>query len=141
MGRGRGSAGGRRSGVVALFLALVLVAVPAHAELKAGASADEGSFWSDVGLGAGAGVVNILYVPVKLVYSAFGGVVGGLAYLVTLGSTETSNAIWEPTMGGTYVLTPQMLAGKEPLHFNGQPPMPPAPEPGYREYDSRWDQQ
>lgn len=116
-----------------------LVGAPeARAELQqAGAAADTGSFWKDVGLGAGAAVTNVLYIPAKLVYASVGGVVGGLAYVVTLGSTETANAIWEPTLGGTYVLTPRMLAGEEKLHFNGQPPEPPA-EPSFQEYDSQW---
>lgn len=135
--------GGRRK--VVLCAALLCVAVglsttTAQAELqRAGASADSGSFWGDVGRGAGAALGNVLYIPAKLVYASVGGVVGGLAYLVTLGSTETANAIWEPTLGGTYVLTPGMLAGEEKLHFNGQPPMPPPmppAEPSYQEYDS-----
>lgn len=134
-------------GVTLVCLSLALVAPPAHAELDAGASADESGFWKDVGLGAGAAFANILYIPAKIVYASVGGVVGGLAYVVTLGSTETANAIWEPTLGGTYVLTPKILAGEERLQFNGQPPMPPVPEPrsqdtSYREYDAGgWDQQ
>ena len=108
----------------------------ARADLqRAGASADSGSFWSDVGLGAGAAVSNVVYIPAKLVYATVGGLVGGLAYLVTLGSTETANAIWEPTLGGTYVLTPTILRGEQKLHFNGEPPSS-SSESSYREYDS-----
>lgn len=122
--------------VMLMCVAVGLSPTMAQAELqRAGASADSGSFWGDVGLGAGAALGNVLYIPAKLVYASVGGVVGSLAYLVTLGSTETANAIWEPTLGGTYVLTPGMLAGEEKLHFNGQPPLPPE-EPSYQEYDS-----
>ena len=125
VGEGRRRGSGRGFGTIARggILALVIALVPVHvgAELSAGASADERGFWKDVGLNAGAGVVNLGYIPVKILYAAAGGLVGGLAYLVTLGSTETANAIWEPTLGGTYVLTPKMLAGEEKLHFNGAP--------------------
>lgn len=143
MGRVRWSGLGRGRLVCALVLCLTLVCpvvgpCPAAAELqKAGESADSGSFWGDVGAGTGAALSNILYIPAKLVYATVGGVVGGLAYVVTLGSTETANAIWEPTLGGTYVLTPGMLCGEEKLHFNGQPPEL-AAEPTFQEQDSQW---
>ena len=127
--------------VVAVCAALVFPAGSAQAELQAaGASADEDSFWKDVGFGAGAALTNVLYIPAKLVYASVGGLVGGLAYVVTLGSTETANAIWEPTLGGTYVLTPGMLTGEDQLHFNGRPPAPPVEEPSLKEADSEWAQ-
>ena len=132
----------RRSRIFTIVGALALVGVfmlpvqSARAELSGGAQADESSFWEGVGLGAGAAVANLAYMPAKLIYAAAGGAVGGLAYLVTFGSTETANAIWEPTLGGTYVLTPKMLAGEEKLHFNGQPAIP--SEPAYRDQDGGW---
>lgn len=143
MGRVRWRSLGRGRCFCALALCLMLVcpvvsAGPAAAELQtAGESADSGSFWGDVGAGTGAALSNILYIPAKLVYATVGGVVGGLAYVVTLGSTETANAIWEPTLGGTYVLTPGMLRGDEKLHFNGQPPELP-PDPTFQEHDAQW---
>ena len=27
--------------------------------------------------------------------------------------------VWEPTMGGSYVVTPNMLRGREPIEFSG----------------------
>lgn len=127
-------------GLLAVCGLLVFSAPPARAELSQGAQADESSFWKGVGLGAGAAVANLAYMPAKIVYAVAGGAVGGLAYLVTFGSTETANAIWEPTLGGTYVLTPEMLAGREKLHFNGQPAMPAEPEPVYRDSHGGWSQ-
>ena len=128
--------------VVAFFLGCGLCqAAAAGAQQEFGRSVDERGFWKDVGLGAGAACSNILYIPAKLAYAAVGGVVGGLAYAVTLGSTETANAVWEPTLGGTYVLTPGILTGKEKLRFNGRPPLPPPPAPqGFEEYDGGWTQ-
>jgi hypothetical protein len=40
-----------------------------------------------------------------------------VAYVVTLGDTETSNDIWYATVGGNYVLTPRMIEGEEPIRF------------------------
>ncbi len=145
MGRGKWSgAAGRLFRVAVVGLALVTVlftgATQAQAEFQqAGATADDSTFWKDVGWGTGAALTNVLYIPAKLVYASVGGVVGTLAYVVTLGSTETANAVWEPTLGGTYVLTPGILRGTEKLHFNGQPQMPPA-APSFQESDAQWTQ-
>lgn len=137
--RGRGRVAKVVRSVIAVVAVVLLASAPASAELQqAGARADEGGFWSDVGLGAGAAATNLIYIPTKLVYAVCGTVVGGLAWLVTLGSTETANAIWEPTLGGTYVLTPAMLAGEEKLHFNGPPAGVSDEEPTFQESETRW---
>jgi len=44
---------------------------------------------------------------------------GGLAYLLTVGDTETAQKVWSPSVGGSYVITPAMLRGDEPILFNG----------------------
>lgn len=127
-----------RRGVVWIAISAVLALVtPASAQLQAGARADESAFWSEAGWGAGAACTNLLYIPAKLVYAGAGGLIGGLAWAVTLGSTETSNAVWEPTLGGDYVLTPGILAGTQPLHFNGPPaPIPPARSSTFQESEA-----
>ena len=81
---------------------------------------DEGGVnWAGVGYGAGSLATNILYIPAKLVYAIFGGIVGGGAWCLTGGNTQTANTIWRSSLGGDYVVTPDMLAGKEPIHFSG----------------------
>lgn len=61
----------------------------------------------------------MLYIPAKLTYATVGGLIGGLAWVLTLGDTDTAMGVWEPTMGGSYVVTPDMLRGKEPIEFSG----------------------
>jgi hypothetical protein len=94
----------------------------------------EGDFWESAGLGIGAGFTNLVYIPAKVLYATLGSLVGGLAYVVTIGSTETAMSIWQPSVGGTYVLTPAMLKGEEPLHFSGSQ----AEERELKEYDAKW---
>lgn len=87
---------------------------------------DEGGVnWPGVGYGAGALFSNILYIPAKLVYALLGGMVGGGAWALTGGNTQTADTIWRSSLGGDYVITPDMLQGKEQLHFSG----PTATEP------------
>lgn len=135
----------RRRLVVAVVMSSVL-ALPVHARAE---NADEGGFWKEFGLGVGAVVTNVVYMPAKFVWATIGAVVGGLAYGLTLGSTETANAIWEPTLGGNYVLTPRMLAGEEKFSFSGAAETTPpatlsedeaAKDPHIREYDGQWTQ-
>jgi hypothetical protein len=67
----------------------------------------------------GTVATNIFYIPAKCVYAAFGGITGGLGWLLTGGNTEAANGIWYPTIYGTYVVTPAMLQGKEDCRFRG----------------------
>ena|SRR5579871_2926106 len=83
--------------------------------------------WAGVGYGAGSLATNILYIPAKLVYALFGGIVGGGAWCLTGGNTQTANTIWRSSLGGDYVVTPDMLAGKEPIHFSGPTETAPLP--------------
>src|ERR1700683_1370118 len=83
--------------------------------------------WQGVGYGTGSLLTNILYIPAKLVYAILGGLIGGGAWLVTAGNGQTADTIWRSSLGGDYVVTPDMLAGKEPLHFSGPTSTEPIP--------------
>jgi hypothetical protein len=86
----------------------------------AAASAGQGEQEThSVGAYAGAILGDVLYVPGKIVFAGLGAVTSGLAYLVTLGNSETSASIWSTTVDGTYVLTPRHIEGKEPIRFFG----------------------
>ena len=123
------------AGVLALTM-LAPMGTTAFAQSSSTASApaaqvpqpDQGGVnWSGVGYGAGALASNILYIPAKLVYALLGGLVGGGAYCLTGGNTQTANTIWRSSLGGDYVVTPDMIAGKEPIHFSGPTDTAPVP--------------
>jgi hypothetical protein len=127
------------SGLVAGALALIMmvpvgtVAKSAFAQTSSPSTSqvpqpDQGGVnWAGVGYGAGSLATNILYIPAKLVYALFGGLVGGGAWCLTGGNTQTANTIWRSSLGGDYVVTPDMLAGKEPIHFSGPTETAPIP--------------
>ena len=85
--------------------------------------------WKGVGIGAGTVAGNVLYVPAKVVYGILGGITGGASYLLTGGNTQTANTIWRSSLGGDYVLTPDMVAGQKPIHFSGPTMTTPEPVP------------
>jgi hypothetical protein len=82
--------------------------------------------WQGVGYGVGTLAADVFYVPAKFLYALSGGVVGGGAYVLTGGNTQTANTIWRSSLGGDYVVTPDMIAGKQPVHFSGPTGTPPA---------------
>ena len=89
--------------------------------------AEGGVNWSGVGYGAGALFSNVLYIPAKLVYALLGGLVGGGAWCLTGGNTQTAETIWRSSLGGDYVVTPAMISGDEPLNFSGPTDTEPQP--------------
>jgi hypothetical protein len=81
--------------------------------------------WKNVGTGVGAVASNVLYIPAKLVYGTLGGIAGGAGYALTGGDQRVANTIWRSSLGGDYVITPDMIAGEQPVHFSGPTSMPP----------------
>ena len=123
---------------LALMLAVVLCAPAEYASAQvnpqsnsAGPSAqvqqpqEGGVNWPGTGYGVGALLVNLLYVPAKMVYAILGGLVGGGTYLITAGNKQAADTVWRSAWGGDYVVTPQMLAGEQPLNFSGPTSTPP----------------
>jgi hypothetical protein len=78
-------------------------------------------YLEDAGWGTLTVLTNLVYMPAKLVYATFGGLTGGLAYGLTAGDLQTAQTVWVTTMGGTYVVTPGMLQGQDPIAFTGTP--------------------
>jgi hypothetical protein len=104
----------RATSLVTILALTILVGVG-----PASAKEEEGGFFESAGIGLGTALVNVLYIPAKFTYATVGCVIGGLAWVMTLGDTDTAMGVWEPTMGGSYVVTPKMLRGDEPLEFSG----------------------
>src|SRR5689334_22096292 len=98
-----------RATVVALVLGgWIGAATPARA-----------GFLEDAGWGTLTVLTNVVYMPAKIVYSALGGVTGGLAFALTGGDLQTAETVWTTSMAGTYVVTPRMLQGQDPIAFVG----------------------
>src|SRR5438445_8075753 len=75
--------------------------------------------WKGVGVGAGTVAGNVLYMPAKVVYGLLGGIAGGAGYALTGGNKQVADTIWRSSLGGDYILTPDMIQGKEQVHFSG----------------------
>src|SRR2546422_5487613 len=95
--------------------ALVLVtALAAARPVRAG-------YLEDAGWGSLTVLSNVVYMPAKLCSATLGGLTGGLAFGLMGGDLQTAETVWVTSMGGTYVITPSMLQGQEPIVFTGTP--------------------
>ena len=99
---------------------LCVLAQAAWAADAADTGKKEYNYWGDGGYGTLAVFANVFYMPVKVVYEGLGLLTGSLAYVLTVGDADTAQRVWSPSIGGSYVVTPNMLSGDEPVLFNGR---------------------
>ncbi|MCC6766273.1 MAG: hypothetical protein IT293_16555 [Deltaproteobacteria bacterium] len=109
-------AGRGRTVVAAAVLATMLAG---SARPVGAAEEDESRFATDFGYGVAAFFTNLVYMPTKFVYATFGGITGGMAYMLTGFNYPLARQIWIPSTGGDYVVTPSMLRGEDPIFFSG----------------------
>lgn len=128
--------------LVAVFLLLALCTVtmvPSAWSQESAAprssESTEGGTASSAGMQAAAGISTLLYLPLKLVFAIGGGIVGGLAYAFSGGNEQAAKSIWDTSLYGTYLITPDHLQGNRPIRFlgvvdsNDASAPAPAPEP------------
>ncbi|HYM89827.1 MAG TPA: hypothetical protein VES92_12025 [Nitrospiraceae bacterium] len=95
----------------------------------------EGGSASSAGMLAAAGVSTLLYFPLKAAFAIGGGIVGGLTYIFSGLDESSAKKVWDTTLYGTYIITPDHLQGNRPIRFLGvadsddAPAPTPAPEP------------
>lgn len=107
-------------GGLVLLVVMVTIATPAarvaNAALSAEQADDEGHpavTWVATAL------LDVLYVPAKVLVGSAGVITSSLAYVVTVGDSDTFSAVWNSAVKGDYVVTPRMIEGKDPVHFAG----------------------
>jgi hypothetical protein len=109
----------RLAGALALALATCVAAGPVAAEEIVSQETRETA--SQGGVGAAAGLTSVVYAPIKVVYAAGGSVVAGLAYVLSGGDKEVAKPIFDASVRGDYVVTPQHMTGERELEFVGRP--------------------
>ena len=112
-------AGSLKQGTSIFMLIVFALVVGFGAPGVSFAAEEESSPSNEAALGVGSFFVTLVYTPLKMAYAILGGVVGGFTYALTGGDLETAEAVWEPSVYGTYIITPDHLKGNEPVRFNG----------------------
>ena len=73
-------------------------------------------------LGVAAALLTIPYSVFKVVFALSGGIVGGLAYVFSGADEKIAKKVWDVSVRGTYVITPDHLKGNKAVRFLGVPP-------------------
>lgn len=76
---------------------------------------------SQFGLGVSSFFLTIPYGLAKVVYATLGGIIGGFTYALTAGNERAAKAVWDTSLRGTYVITPDHLKGDKAVRFLGVP--------------------
>ncbi len=69
-----------------------------------------------VAQGAGSAFGTLVYTPVKASFCILGAIGSAFTYVV---DSKTGAKVARGACGGTWVITPSNVAGKEPVHFVG----------------------
>ena len=114
-------------GVMVAVLVVTSVGVPAVRAEEAALSdpaerppVEEESYLAQFGWGMAAIGANLGYMPAKFLYAVGGGLVALLAYGVTVGDSDAVQGILSPSIGGTWVLTPDSLRNPDTILFVGE---------------------
>lgn len=111
-----------RTGVaLVLVLALLTVGTVPAAWGQTGDEDNSGSTAAQYGLGVGSVFVTIPYGLVKVVMATLGGIFGGFTYAFSGGNEKAAKAVWDTSLRGTYVITPDHLKGNRAVRFFGVP--------------------
>ena len=102
------------------MMVTLVVVLCLSAQVASAAATEAECYWSQGGYGLVSVLANLLYMPTKVVYAGLGAITGGLAYVLTVGDEDVSEAVWSRSVGGTYVVTPGMVRGDEDVLFFGE---------------------
>ena len=103
--------------IVAVGLGLLLVG---QSSLGWAEPRSDESTLEQIGYGTGSVVGSAVYFPFKASFCIVGGIGSGLAFI--FGSPESANKLASASCRGTWAISPDVVKGKEPVRFVGDPP-------------------
>lgn len=102
--------------IAALGLAVALIAYGTPSWAESGA---QESTLSQIGSGVGSAVGTVLYFPFKTAFCIVGGVASG--FTVIFAGPVNAGKVANVACRGTWVITPDVVKGKESVRFVGDP--------------------
>ncbi|HSB71025.1 MAG TPA: hypothetical protein VLT62_16985 [Candidatus Methylomirabilis sp.] len=103
--------------MAALFLGLAL-AGQSTASFAQGNSQE--STGTQIGAGVGSVVGSAVYFPFKASFCILGGVTGG--FTLVFAGVRAAEKVTDTACRGTWAITPNVVKGKETVHFVGKTP-------------------
>jgi len=96
--------------LILLLLALILVSSSAPSW------ADSSSTAAEVGSSAGSALGTLVYAPLKVTFCILGGIASGFT---AIASPPTAGKVAMASCGGAWIVTPNVIRGRETLKFVG----------------------
>jgi hypothetical protein len=103
--------------MAAILLGLALVG-QSTASFAAGGSQE--STGTQIGAGVGSVVGSVVYFPFNASFCILGGVSSGFA--LVFGGAKAAEKVADTTCRGTWAISPNVVKGKETVHFAGNTP-------------------
>lgn len=108
----------RASCVPMVMIAALTLHIMAAPMVQA-AEVEESSGTADLVTGAACFVLTPVYGAFKLAFAGAGIIIGGLTWVFTGGDDQAAQRVWDASMKGTYIITPEHLSGEKPIIFVG----------------------
>lgn len=106
------------AGVVLFAAVMSMLLLPADwAWAEDAPSAGQGS--DEIGVQVAAWALTVPYIIAKGAFALGGAIVGALSYVFSGLSYDAANAVWTPSINGTYIIRPAHLRGDEAVRFVG----------------------
>lgn len=99
----------------------LLVTAPILGSSPARAASESGS--SEFFDGFASWLLSIPYGAFKLGFGIFGGLAGGATYGFAGADADAGAKVWDPSLGGSWIIEPDIIRGREKLQFVGVPPI------------------
>ncbi len=106
-----------RKRMVALLLGVALVGQATAGFAEGNARESTGT---QIGAGVGSVVGSAVYFPFKASFCILGGVSSGFAYIFA--GAKAAEKVADTTCRGTWAISPDVVKGKETVHFAGKTP-------------------
>ena len=128
--------------LIVAFLHMIVISTTWAEQTGAGVDEQSESTGAQYGLGAASVFLSIPYSLGKFLFATLGGIFGGFTYAFSGLNEKAAKSVWDTSMRGTYVITPEHLKGEKSVRFLGVPsegasegtaqepaPLEPAPAP------------
>jgi hypothetical protein len=104
-----------------IFGLLLAMALVGSSTLSWAASSSSSSPAAEVGYGAGAALGTLVYVPFKATFCILGGIGSAFTAIV---SPPTAGKVASASCRGTWVITPDVVEGRDTVKFVGDTSSP-----------------
>lgn len=107
----------RRAPLVIMIITFLSLTPGNPANLRAENDTRTGT--SQLVTGASCFLLTPVYGAFKLAFAGTGAIIGGFTWLFTGGDEGAAQKVWDSSLKGTYVITPDHLSGEKPVEFIG----------------------